>query len=210
MIRLYVIEDHASLIISSLKYYFRPKRDGISIVGFATNVDEAIQKANPDRFDLFMLDLFIPGDFPIENIRKLKKHFPGKPIAIYTGEKAISWKKRMINEGANTYITKDTNRDELKIAIQKAAKGELYYSGDPDLMTPKNEGENSSPETIDISPLQLEIVYSLFEGKSHVEISENVHLSLSKIEKILKNLRKSFNVKNNLELINKLTQSGKL
>ena len=210
MIRLFVIEDQVSLIISSLKYHFRPKRDGVSIVGYATSVDEAIKSANPDGFDLFILDLYIPGYTPIDNIRKLKKYFPDKPIAIYTGEKSVIWKNRMMNEGALTYITKDATREDLKIAIQKAAKGELFYFGDVGFRVQKQPGENSFLETMDITPLQQEIVLLLFEGKSHQEISDSVGLSRSKIEKILKNLRKFFKVNNNLELINKLTHSGSL
>jgi DNA-binding NarL/FixJ family response regulator len=210
MIRLFVIEDQATLIVSSLKYHFRPKRDGIIIAGFATSVEEAIKSADPEILGLFVLDLYIPGSLPIDNIRRLKEYFPDKPIAIYTGEKSIAWKNRMIYEGALTYITKDASREDIKVAIQKSAKGEVFYFGEAGLRDQKNTGENSSLEKIDITPLQHEIIWSLFEGKSHQEISDNVNLSRSKMEKILKNLRKSFKVKNNLELINRLTHSGSL
>ena len=61
MIRLFVIEDHATVIVSSFRFLFRPQRDGIHVAGFATTVDEAIANADPESFDLFILDLYIPG-----------------------------------------------------------------------------------------------------------------------------------------------------
>ena len=92
--------------------------------------------------DLFVLDLYIPGQLPIDNIRKLKKHFPDKPIAIYTSEPSASWRKRMMDEGALTYITKDSPRDKLKLALQQAARGELFFYGQKESMEHESLRDN--------------------------------------------------------------------
>jgi two-component system nitrate/nitrite response regulator NarL len=210
MIRLFIIEDHLTLIISGLRFLFRPERDGISVTGYAITVEEAIGKADPELFDLFILDLYIPGHQPIDNIRKLKTHFPGKPVAIYTSESSSSWKKKMMEEGALTYITKDSSRDELKTAIQKAAKGELFYFFPLVPTEQKKTGSEQSSVPHELSPVQNNIVKLLSEGHSHSEISDRTGISRSLIEKILKNLRTSFKVKNNLELIKCLLQNGSI
>jgi DNA-binding NarL/FixJ family response regulator len=208
MIRLFVIEDHLTVIISSLRFLFRPQRDGIQVTGFASTLTETIKKANPGEFDLFILDLYIPGHLPIENIRTLKKHFPEKPIVIYTYEKSSSWKSKMMQEGAMSYITKDSSREELKIALQKAIKGEIF--------NPLNTLSPELPDTEDkmfqepmkLSDVQLDIVKLLSEGLMHEEISSRTGYSRSLIEKILKNMRTSFKVRNNIELIKLLSKTG--
>ena len=63
MIRLFVIEDHP-VIVTGLRNLFRPSRDEIEIVGSASNVDDAVIEADPDVFDIFLLDLWLPDSHP--------------------------------------------------------------------------------------------------------------------------------------------------
>ena len=56
MIRLFTIEDHP-VIVTGLKNLFRPSRDEIEITGAASNVDEAVLRADPETFDIILLDL---------------------------------------------------------------------------------------------------------------------------------------------------------
>jgi DNA-binding NarL/FixJ family response regulator len=208
MIRLFVIEDHITVIVSSLRYQFRPARDGIIVAGFAKTVEDTILSADPASFDLFILDLYIPGYLPVDNIRKLKEHFQGKPIVIYTSELSPSWRMKMMDEGALAYITKEASRDELKLALQKAAHGELFFSGPVGSIDFIGSRDNSVSLTPEITPLQQEVVKLLSEGLTHKEISKEIGISRSMVEKILKTLRQSFKAKNNIELTKLITSSG--
>ena len=210
MIRLFVIEDHLTVIISSLRFLFRPQRDGIQVTGFSSVVDDVVKKVNSSEFDLFILDLHIPGHRPVDNIRKLRHTFPAKPIVIFTNEKSSSWKAKMIQEGAMAYITKDSTREEIKMALQKASNGEYFnpsYQKIPEvILTEEILDENS----IGLTPLQFEIVKLLSEGLVHKQISDRTGVSRSLIEKILNKLRQNFQVKNNVELIKLLTKTGSI
>ncbi|MEI6683247.1 MAG: response regulator transcription factor [Bacteroidota bacterium] len=208
MIRLFIIEDHLTVIVSSFRFLFRPERDGIRVAGFAATVEEAVKSADPATFDLVILDLHIPGHRPLDNIRMVRKFFPGKPVAIYTAEASSSWRNKMIEEGAITYITKDVSREELKTAIQKAARGEIYYFGQIDAVEEKSEGESQDPPRPELTPVQKQIIGLLAEGLTHKDISSRTGLSRSLIEKILNALRASLNVKNNVELVRVLTKKG--
>jgi DNA-binding NarL/FixJ family response regulator len=210
MIRLFVIEDHLTMIVSSLKYMFRPGRDGIVVADSVSTIDDALRKADPKEFDLFILDLYIPGHKPIDNIRKLKEHFPDKPVAIYTSEKSNSWKKRMMDEGASTYIIKNATREELKLAIEKAAAGEYFFYGKMESDEPGLMDEEKFIKVNDLTPIQTEIVKLLSEGLTHKAISKQLGISRSMIEKILKVIRKKFEVSNNIELVKLFIHLGAL
>jgi DNA-binding NarL/FixJ family response regulator len=67
--------------------------------------------------------------------------------------------------------------------------------------------DDASPQMMVLSPLQREIVKYLATGLDHTEISDKVELSRSRVEQILKELRKSFDVPNNISLVNLLNQS---
>lgn len=208
MTRLFIIEDHLMVILSSFKFLFRPQRDGIMITGSAATLDEVISTAKPEDFDIFILDLHIPNHQPIDNVKTLKRHFPEKPIIIYTGEKSAIWKSRMFHEGVSAYITKDSTRDELRLAIQKVAQGERFNVFTENFTEKENESNESPTETLKFTTLQRNILTHLANGMTHKEISEKIGVSRSFIERVLKDLREKLKVKNNLELIKLLSKSG--
>jgi two-component system invasion response regulator UvrY len=204
MIRIFVIEDHATVIVSGLRYLFRPNRDGIAFTGFAPGLEEAVTVADPETFDLFLLDLYLPGTLPVNNIRRLKSEFPEKPVIIYTSETSAFWKQKMLEEGAMAYVTKNSPREELFLAFQKASRGEYYFPGLPAAGKPDAAQLDQATPVDAFSPVQLDILQRLSEGKSHKEIAIGLGLSLSRIEKILIQLRKQHKTRNNFELINLL------
>ncbi len=199
MIRLFIIEDHATMVVSSLRFMFRPERDGIKVAGHAGNPVDALSEADPAIFDLFVLDLYIPGHSPVENIHILKRAFPGKPVLIYTSEISSSWKIRMRKEGAMAYVTKDAGREELKLGIEKAAAGEPWFPGVSGRPDPGDPGALRSAGML--RPVQQEAVQLLAAGMEHKHISEKLGISRSAVEVILKELRERFCAKNNIELI---------
>lgn len=208
MIKLFVIEDHLMVILSSFRFLFRPQRDGISITGSSETIDEVVLMARSTEFDIFILDLHIPNHQPIDNVKTLKKHFPDKPIIIYTGEKSSIWKSRMFQEGVSAYVTKDSTREELKLAIMKVSQGERF-----NVFSQKNSRnitltDNPTNENLKFTTLQRNIIKYLSDGLTHKEISDKMGVSRSLIEKILKTLRSDCNVKNNLELIKLLSKAG--
>ena len=114
----------------------------------------------------------------------------------------------MFHEGVSAYITKDSTRDELKLAILKVSRGERFNVFIPE--EPKtipvsvvNESDN-----LKLSALQRNILVYLADGLTHKEISDKIGVSRSLIEKILKNLRADYKVKNNLELIKLHSKAG--
>jgi two-component system response regulator NreC len=209
MIRVYLIEDHVTVIEASLRNLFRPHRDQIIVTGSCTSVEIAIHEADPKDFDLFILDLFLEGGDPVENFRKLKNTFPDKPVAIFTSEKSYHWKSIMEQEGANTYITKDAVRSEIKKGIEQAAAGHYVIELPPD-------GQNHRPalvnpnETVNLLPREKEILRMISNGKTHKEIAELLGISESMIDKKLKVLRDKVSANNTTELINSLIKSGQL
>lgn len=209
MIRLFVIEDHLTLVLSSLRFMFRPQRDGIALAGYARTPEETIKTADPLTFDLFILDLFLPGLRPIENIRALRKHFPDKPILIFTSEKSSAWKVAMMEEGAAAFVSKDASREELAYSIKKAASGEFLITGKTGEQKCRDtSGQLSEVITTQISPVVAEIAKLLSQGYKHKEIADHMGVSRSLVEKILNQLQKKLQVTNTYELIKILSEKG--
>jgi DNA-binding NarL/FixJ family response regulator len=118
MIRLLVIEDNANIIVPGLRNLFRPERDGIRIACFASDPDEALLNGKAEDFDVILLDLWIPGFLPTDNLQKLGAGFPHKPVMVYTQDDSPVWRRKMLMAGAKGYLTKSATREELKMAIE--------------------------------------------------------------------------------------------
>jgi DNA-binding NarL/FixJ family response regulator len=201
MIRLYIIEDHIELVLSSFLYMFRDEKFGISISGTAETPEQAVRQANPETFDVIILDLMLPGLSPVENIRVLREAFPDKPIVIYTAELSSGWCDKMKEEGAMAYVTKDSSRELIWEAIKKAQNREFFF------MSGSKETDGSQPSGLGLnalSPTEANILRHLSNGLTHKDIASRMVISRSKIEKVLWRLRKKYSVSNNVELIKEL------
>jgi two-component system, NarL family, response regulator NreC len=209
MIRLYIIEDHQELVVGYFRHYFRNSRDGIGVTGSAGNPDEA-KNVNPGTFDIFILDLFIPGTMPVENIRKLKEYFPGKPILIFTSENDPGWKHTMMSEGAMAYITKNAPTADLRYAIKKVFEGKTFFPGFTGDEEKKESEKSIELRKKELTIVQKEILSGLKIGLKHKEIAKQQDISISNIDKTLALLRIRYNVKNTIELINLMSEMGEI
>jgi DNA-binding NarL/FixJ family response regulator len=207
MIRLFTIEDHP-VIITGLRNTFRPSRDQIEIIGSANSVDEAVTKADPDTFDIFLLDLWIPGSHPLQNVKKLKENVPGKPVVMFTSEDSTVWQRKMFEAGAMAYLLKNAEKIEIKATLEKVSHGMTVFSG---MIEPEREqifrSGFADPKYV-LTTNQKEYVVFLSNGLTQQEIAEKKGLSISTVEKTIKNIREKCDAKNNLELVKILLEQG--
>ena len=209
MIRVFVIDDHP-VIVKGLRDLFRSGRDGIEVIDGALSVMEALDKADPATFDIIILDLWLPNAHPILNVQKLKDHFQGKPIVVFTSEDSSDWKRRMYEAGVAAYLFKGTRKAEIKATLEKIFKG-LPVTIDT---TESSSGQQSVPvlavEQLSLTPRQQEIILLLSKGISLKEIAEIKEISISTVVKTIKNIREKFDAKSNDELVQLIMEQGHL
>jgi len=201
VIRVFVIDNHETIIVSGLHQLFRPARDLIEIIGSANSVSHSLQSDIIDLCDIIILDLWIPGERPLENVRMLKLHFPSKPILVYSSEDSSEWIRKMIVAGVKGYVTKEALRTDLKSAIQSLAAGGAWFTksletADLDMIN-REVIEHDAP----LSPVQKKILASLINGNSQKEIAKTLNTRERNIEKNLATLRSRFSAKTTVELI---------
>jgi DNA-binding NarL/FixJ family response regulator len=208
MIRLFVIEDHP-IIVTGLRNLFRPSRDEIEIYGSAFSAEEAVQTADPEAFDIIMLDLWLQSSPPLENIKKLREKFPEKPVVMFTSEESSVWQRKMFDAGAKAYLLKTAEKNEIKLTLEKVAMGMTVFAGvmEQDYLNKKLNPQISNAKHF-LTPNQLEIAIMLSNGVTQKKIADSKGTSISNIEKTIKHIREAFNARNNAELIKILLEQG--
>ncbi|HNY02385.1 MAG TPA: response regulator transcription factor [Bacteroidales bacterium] len=198
-IRLLAIDDHP-LILDGLRSKFRLNHDSIVVTCTAASVEEAIAGNRDTLFDMILLDLYLPDTDPLENIGRLIRRFPGKPVVILTGEENIYWKVMTAKAGARAYLTKIQSRKEMVAQLNRVAAGENLLQ--EHLMTETGSSETSLDSRYFIlKPTDIAILRKLADGIPQKNVARDHNLTQSALEKRLKVLRKQFQVANTLELI---------
>lgn len=98
---------------------------GHFLVDVASNGLEAIEKIEKDLFDLVLTDLKMPEMGGIELLKTIKGTRPELTVIIMTAHGSIETAVEAMKKGADDYITKPIDFNELLIHISKAQKQSL-------------------------------------------------------------------------------------
>jgi DNA-binding response OmpR family regulator len=79
----------------------------------AENAKQALHLAKTERFDLYILDNWLPDASGIELCTRLRKFDPRMPILFFSGATSDEEKKAAFSSGAQAYLSKPASVDEL-------------------------------------------------------------------------------------------------
>ena len=188
------------MVVDGLRSRFRADRDQMAISTSAGDVEEAVG-FDPGSFDLILLDLLIPGTDPLDNVRRLKKQFPGKPIVILTSEERSVWEMQMCKAGVQAYITKHESRKLLKDVLIRVASGEDLCRQKAEALELVTSTESHLQKTQILKPSEKAIL-SLYRDQLNLkEIGARMYMTESAVAKVMAKLRKQFKAKSNAGLL---------
>lgn len=82
------------------------KVDGISIIGEAGDVQEAIRDITALRPDVVILDIRMPGGNGIDVLQRVKKDFPDTIVMVLTNYPYPEYREKCMHEGADYFFIK--------------------------------------------------------------------------------------------------------
>ncbi len=89
-------------------------------VEVASDGAEGVAAFSPEKFDLVITDLKMPGISGIEVLRQIRKTSPDIPVLVITAFGNVETAVEAMKEGANDFIGKPFHRDQLLLAVEKA------------------------------------------------------------------------------------------
>lgn len=92
-------------------------------VVLAANYSEALLLARVMRFDLYIMDNWMPGGSGIDLCKKLRGFDATTPIIFYSGAAYDSDKREAFACGAQVYLTKPVDNDTLIETVAHLLKG---------------------------------------------------------------------------------------
>jgi two-component system response regulator HydG len=114
-----LIVDDDKAHLSMLQTLLKSLSDSIECV---TDGEDAIREAQENPYDIILMDVRMANVSGMEALQRIKSFNPSIPIIIMTAYSSVDKAVEAMRLGADDYLTKPLNFDELKLSIERATK----------------------------------------------------------------------------------------
>jgi DNA-binding NtrC family response regulator len=123
---------------------------------------EALEKLASRPFDLILADLMMPGMDGFDLMRQVGETWPDLPVIFLTGNDDVTSAVQAIKEGAENYLTKPFDIDQLRFVINRALERRFLRNDNARLRQLVSQGRSAFGTLIGASePMQK--LYALVE-----------------------------------------------
>jgi DNA-binding NarL/FixJ family response regulator len=205
VIQVIIADDHV-LYRAGVKTALSSKKD-IKIIAEADNGSHLLNMLKSIQPDVILLDIQMPIMDGIATLPEIKKLYPHIKIIMLTMMDDQSMITKLMELGANSYLTKTSDSEVIYEAIKTCHVNEFYFNA----LTNKALLNNLRQKTIThiklqqedatLSEKEIKVLRLMCEEKSTREIAEAVELSPRTIEAIRDKLKTKTGAKSTAGLI---------
>jgi two-component system nitrate/nitrite response regulator NarL len=200
MTRIILVDDH-TLFRKGLAELLE-QSGSIKVSAFTGNPDEVDMLLKAHRPDVLILDLNMPGTDGITLMQQLRSDGHTLPVLILTLSEAEDDLARALRAGANGYLLKSMEPDEVVDAIQRAQRGETVVAP---AMTAKlvnlydQKGQDSNSLLDALTPREREILTHLARGESNKAIARTLDISHDTVKLHVRHILAKLNLSSRVE-----------
>jgi DNA-binding NarL/FixJ family response regulator len=205
VIRLIIADDHV-LYRAGVKNALSSKKN-IKVIAEADNGSHLLNILKGIQPDVILLDIQMPIMDGITTLPEIKKLYPNIRVIMLTMMDDQSMITKLMELGANSYLTKTSDSEIIYEAIKTCYEQEFYFNS----LTNKallNNLRQKTPSSIKLqqedatlSDKEITVLRLMCEEKSTREIAEAVELSPRTIEAIRDKLKTKTGAKSTAGLI---------
>lgn len=200
MIKVLVVDDH-TIFRSGLRRLFSDEPD-IRVADEAGNSAEALAKIRARKFDVVMMDINMDGRSGLDLLESVRGEFPTLPVLMLSMYPEEQYALVALKAGANGYVSKDIESDELVQAVREVAAGRRYLTTRAaGKLLGKVDGAETAPPHHRLSVREHEIMLMIVKGMSLTEIGEKLFLSVKTISTYRARILSKLGVSSNAELV---------
>jgi len=206
-VRMVIVDDHV-LFRRGLISLLTDIPD-FQVVGEAGDGREAlgvIENTNPD---IILLDVNMPVMDGIQVVQSLRDRKSKVPILMLTISRQDDDLLGALSAGANGYLLKDTEPEELREAVLLMVEGKSVLSPEVTgsvlraLTRGQPVGNNSS-----LSDRELEVLHCLAEGMTTNQIGSQLFISENTVKTHIRHILEKLDASNRTEAVSKAIQMG--
>lgn len=174
----------------------------LQVIGEAGDGKTGIQIAAEQDPDLILLDLNMPGMNGFETLDKLRKRELSGRIILFTVSNYSDDLVNALKRGADGYLLKDMEPEELIVALKEAASGKLVVSPTLASVLAESLRDNTTQDEnhiASLTPREADILELISQGLSNKMIARKLDIAESTVKVHVKHLLKKLNLKSRVE-----------
>ncbi len=206
-IRVVLADDHA--VVRQGIRDFLEESGTIAIVGEASTGEEAWQLIREHLPDVAILDVRLPDVSGLEVTKRIRRHWPDMGVLILSAYDDDPFVMAALQAGANGYVLKTANADEIVAAVQAVAAGQSAL--DPNIVQKIMHHLSGRAAGVMVEPLtarEIEVLQLVAKGLTNREIGHRLSISDRTVQGHLANIYGKLQVNSRTEAVTRALQLG--
>ncbi|HIM57984.1 MAG TPA: response regulator [Gammaproteobacteria bacterium] len=205
--KVYIIDDHA-LFRNGLISLLESRKISARA---AASPEQGLEEIPTLILDIILLDLRMPGMSGIEVLKILKDRNEKTPIIMLTTSTEERDLRDCLKYGAQAYLLKDMDPDELVDALNEVAKGSIVVAQDMTHVLAKvlkNELTDDGATFDSLTNREKEVACQVARGYSNKVIARELGISDGTVKLHVKSILKKLSLGSRVEVAVMVTEKG--
>jgi len=180
--------------------------ENFDVILEADNGEELMKALETATPDVILMDLKMPLMDGMEATKAVRKKYPTIKVLVVTMYDDDKFIIHLMENGANGYLLKNTEPDEIKKSIYAVHENGYYFN---DLVNKallkklvlKNNLKPSFNQNVELTEREMEVLKLICEEKTAAEIAKDIFLSPRSVEGIRQRLIEKIGVRNTAGLV---------
>lgn len=206
IIKVIIVDDH-KIFRTGLELIL----NGISNVKVVASASDGRQLMNilkRQEADIIFMDIKMPDLNGIELTRIIKEKYPRILVIGLSMFGEVEYFNLMMEAGADGFLLKNTQEQELEAAIKSVLEGAFYYSREFTSTFEKHELRRNPRNLHSLTKRELEVLELICRGSSNQEIALELNLSVYTVDGHRRNLISKTGARNAANLVMYAFQNG--
>jgi len=209
-IRLLLADDH-NVLRQGMAQVLDMQPD-IRVVAQADNGREAVRLVAQHSPDIVLMDINMPGMDGVEAAGRITADFPDTGVIILTMYRRDDYVFEAIKAGANGYLLKEVELDELLAAVRSVAQGEAVIDSAiasrvlAEFRRPQPSDEEEAEP--DLPERDVEILGLLAQGLSNQDIADRLYIAEKTVRNRLSDIFRRLHLENRTQAALYAIQEG--
>jgi two-component system nitrate/nitrite response regulator NarL len=203
--RVLLIDDHA-LVRKGIEQLLQSR--GVQVVASVSSGEEGVRRARELAADIILLDVKMPGMSGIETLKALRASGVSTPVVMLTMSREDADLSAALRSGAQGYLLKDIEPEELMPALEAAVRGDNVVApemvGSLARLVRSDAGTKRQPPRLaaplaELTPRELEILECVADGSSNKLIARALDITEGTVKLHVKSILRKLGMRSRVE-----------
>ncbi|HYC39002.1 MAG TPA: response regulator transcription factor [Chitinophagaceae bacterium] len=187
--------------------------DSLEVIAEADNGEDLLKEFEKQLPDVVLMDLKMPIMDGMETTKLVRKNYPSVKVLVITMYEDEKFIIHMMENGANGYLLKNAEPDEIRKSIHAVHENGYYFNDVVNKallkkLVLKNNLKPSFNQDIELTERELQVLKLICEEKTAAEIGREIFLSPRSVEGIRQRLIEKVGVRNTAGLVMFAAKNG--